>query len=214
MPKINAGRPRGPEADAAIRVALERERRGWSAAELARRMTTAGCPINQSAVNKIEQGDPPRRITVDELVAFAKVYELEVEDLLLPAHAARDKQIADSYRQISKVGGYAVTCVEVVLKELTQLSELIAMDERNVAWASEACTDAQYFLGNLGAAVENLDEGMRERLRSDEPNKPSVAELNFRSLPYHRRAAVAASPKAASTPPPSESSEAARKKRW
>jgi len=176
-------------------------------------MTTAGCPINQSAVNKIEQGDPPRRVTVDELVAFAKVYELEIEDLLLPAHAARDKEIAESYRKISGVGSLVVAYAELVLEELARLSELIAIDERDVAWASEACWDAHYFLGNLGAAVENVDEGVRERLRSDEPRKkPSVADLDFRPVPHHRRAAVAASPKVAPTPPSPASPEPAHDK--
>lgn len=211
MPKINKSRPRGPEADAASRIAIERERRGWSAAELARRMTGAGCEINQSAVNKIEQGDPPRRITVDELVAFAKVYELEIEDLLLPAHAARDKEIAESYRRISNIGSYVVTYAEVVLDELGRLSELITLDDRDVAWATEACRDAQYFLGNLGAAVENIDEGVRERLRSDESTKkPSVDDLDFRTVPHHRRAALAASSRAAPTLPRSASPKTAR----
>lgn len=44
-------------------------------------MTDAGCPIQGSAIYKIEKADPPRRITVDELVAFATVFETSAVDL-------------------------------------------------------------------------------------------------------------------------------------
>jgi hypothetical protein len=51
-------------------------------------MTRLGCPINASAIYKIEKADPPRRITVDELVGFSRAFEISVEDLLLPPEIA------------------------------------------------------------------------------------------------------------------------------
>ncbi|MCY0926924.1 helix-turn-helix domain-containing protein [Streptomyces sp. H27-H1] len=84
-----AKRQRGPgqlagEANVAAHVQLERELRGWSTAELARQVTAAGCPLSQSAVWRIENGEPPRKISVDELVAFAKVFGKPIEQLLEP----------------------------------------------------------------------------------------------------------------------------------
>jgi hypothetical protein len=47
-------------------------------------MTDAGTALHATAIFKIEKGDPPRRITVDELVGFARVFETNVDDLLAP----------------------------------------------------------------------------------------------------------------------------------
>jgi len=72
----------------AARIASEREARGWSLEGLAKRMTDAGCPIDQSAIFKIERTTPRRRIVVDEMVTFAKVFGVPVVDLLLPPEVA------------------------------------------------------------------------------------------------------------------------------
>lgn len=72
------------EDNAAARVALEREVRGWSTTELAARMTKAGVPLNQTAVWRIENGSPRRKITLDEALGFARVFELPLEELMAP----------------------------------------------------------------------------------------------------------------------------------
>lgn len=81
-----AGRPRAgdSEENVAAHIRFERELRGWSTAELARHVTDAGCPISQSAVWRIESGEPRRKISVDELVAFSKVFGKSIGDLLQP----------------------------------------------------------------------------------------------------------------------------------
>lgn len=84
MPRPNAARLPGAEDDLARRVAYERDKRGWSTEGLAARMTAAGCPIQQSAIWKIENGKPRRRITVDELLAFAEVFGTDITGLLQP----------------------------------------------------------------------------------------------------------------------------------
>ncbi|MFJ9523370.1 helix-turn-helix domain-containing protein [Kitasatospora sp. NPDC101801] len=103
------------EEHAAERVRLEREARGWSTAELAKRMTKAGYPINQSSVWRIESGEPRRRINLDEAIGFAKVFELTLEDFLgpaLPADEKRMQAIADTV-----VGGYRLAAQGVELME-------------------------------------------------------------------------------------------------
>ncbi|MEU7168791.1 helix-turn-helix transcriptional regulator [Streptomyces morookaense] len=72
------------EGNIAARVALEREVRGWSTTELAERVTKAGVKLNQTAVWRIENGTPRRRINVDEALAFARVFELPLEELMSP----------------------------------------------------------------------------------------------------------------------------------
>jgi transcriptional regulator with XRE-family HTH domain len=84
VPPRNPGRAQLAEEALAARIAYEREKRGMSYEGLARRLTDVGCPTNQSAIFKIEKGQPRRRITVEELVALGQVFDLPVEDLLVP----------------------------------------------------------------------------------------------------------------------------------
>jgi len=89
------------EDNVAERVRLEREARKWSTATLAERMSEAGFPINQSAIWRIESGDPRRRINLDEAIGFAQVFEIDLENLLGPPQLAmheRAVQLIDDYR--------------------------------------------------------------------------------------------------------------------
>jgi transcriptional regulator with XRE-family HTH domain len=88
VPRPNQPRSIAGEHTLARRIAMEREGRGWTYEALATRMTEAGCPIQSSAIYKIEKGDPPRRITVDELLAFSSAFALPVVDLLRPREVA------------------------------------------------------------------------------------------------------------------------------
>ena len=87
----------------AARIISERETRGWSLEGLAKRMTAAGCAINQSAIYKIEQGQPRRRITVDELVAFSRVFGLPLDDLLTDPVLWRARQIAPLLEELWQI---------------------------------------------------------------------------------------------------------------
>ncbi len=87
MPRPNRERSVLAEENLARRVAFEREARGWTYEGTAKRMTNIGCPIQSTAIYKIEKGQPRRRISVDELVAFAKVFDFPVEEMLMPVGA-------------------------------------------------------------------------------------------------------------------------------
>lgn len=95
MPRPNAPRSIASENALARRVAHEREAAGMSYEGLASRMTKVGCAIQASAIYKIEKADPPRRITVDELVGFGKVFGLPVEQLLLPPELVAADELAE-----------------------------------------------------------------------------------------------------------------------
>ncbi len=97
MPRQNPPRAVAGERDLARRIAYERERRGWTYAGLAKRLTDAGCPINQSAIYKIEKSDPPRRITVAELLALAVVFSVDVPELLIPPEVVESAALADMF---------------------------------------------------------------------------------------------------------------------
>lgn len=75
MPRQNLPRSIGRERVLAERLKYERRRRDLGVDALARLMTEAGCPIRGTAIRRIEDGDPPRTIGVDELAALAEIFE-------------------------------------------------------------------------------------------------------------------------------------------
>jgi transcriptional regulator with XRE-family HTH domain len=93
MPRPNPTRVLGREKTLARRIRFEREGEGWTYEGLASRMAGVGCPIQPSALYKVEKGDPPRRITVDELVALGAVFKLSLDELLLPPEVVADRDL-------------------------------------------------------------------------------------------------------------------------
>ena len=102
MPRPNKAREVYAEEHVAERIAAERDARGWTNDGLAKRMTDAGCAMTGSAIFKIEKGQPRRRITVDELVGFSRVFGMSVEQLLADPvlwNARRLVPLLEDYRR-------------------------------------------------------------------------------------------------------------------
>lgn len=93
MPRRNAPATLPFEANLARRIAWERELRGWSYDSLAQRMTDRGYPIHGSAIYKIEKGDPPRRVTVNELAAFALAFGMNAWELTVHPERVHDPEL-------------------------------------------------------------------------------------------------------------------------
>lgn len=99
MPKAKQPRQVQHERHLARRIKEEREARDLTLDRLAQRMTDAGCPMDKSAIYRIESGDPPRRITVDEAVTVARVLGLELDELLMPAGVVKSKEATRLWRR-------------------------------------------------------------------------------------------------------------------
>jgi transcriptional regulator with XRE-family HTH domain len=141
---------RGPghfvgEANVADHVRLEREMRGWSTAELARQVTAAGCPLSQSAVWRIESGDPPRKISVDELVAFAKVFDKPIDQLLEP---------------VSKGAGEPL--IRLFLNEWIEATRA-SMNADSAVFSAEQTVLSAYW--ENPEALQRFEEDLRETLK-------------------------------------------------
>ena len=80
MPRAN--KPRQIHAREALAANIQRHRqiRRWTPEGLAQRMHAAGCPIQTSAIYKIEKHG--RTVDADELVTFAGVFDVSVAELL------------------------------------------------------------------------------------------------------------------------------------
>lgn len=92
MPKPRPPRQVPHEALLARRIQERREALGWKLDGLAQRMTEAGCPMDKSAIYRIESGKPPRRITFDEAMTFAQVFGTDIVELTLPIAITKSRQ--------------------------------------------------------------------------------------------------------------------------
>ena len=63
---------------------------------LAKRMAEVGCPIQPSALHRIEKGTPRRKVSVDELVAFSEVFGKSIQDLISLPRGELDEQVQEA----------------------------------------------------------------------------------------------------------------------
>jgi transcriptional regulator with XRE-family HTH domain len=63
-------------------VRAERERRGWTQEELAKRLTAKGIDTYASTVAKIESEKKPRAVRLAEATAIADLFEVSLDSLL------------------------------------------------------------------------------------------------------------------------------------
>jgi transcriptional regulator with XRE-family HTH domain len=82
---MEQAKPLKPTEVVAARVHEERSRRGWSAAELARRLQAAGLPWERIVVTKLETGRR-QSVSAEELLALAAVLEISPLHLLVPPY--------------------------------------------------------------------------------------------------------------------------------
>lgn len=129
MPRPNLARSIASEAKLAKRIAHEREDRGLSYEGLAKLMTDAGCAIQGSAIYKIEKGDPPRRVTVDELVALARVFEAgSIDEMLTPVELVERRQ---AQKLIAELGAAGEMFSETIARMMRLLIQFNKLADRN-----------------------------------------------------------------------------------
>jgi transcriptional regulator with XRE-family HTH domain len=76
-------RPLTPTAAVAAKMRELRTDRGWSAAELARRMQAVGIPWERLVVTKLEKGHR-QSVSVEEMLALSHVLDIAPVNLLIP----------------------------------------------------------------------------------------------------------------------------------
>ena len=124
MPRPNRKRSIASEANLAKRIAYERESRGLSYEGLASLMTDRGCAIQGSAIYKIEKGDPPRRVTVDELVALKQVFEVSIDELLTPMELIEQRQAKELIEELDRV---AELSAETAVRLFNMYTQYVAL---------------------------------------------------------------------------------------
>jgi transcriptional regulator with XRE-family HTH domain len=159
----------GGEDHLALRVTTERNRLGLSQEKLAEAMVAAGCPVPQSAISKIENpGRGGRRaISVEEAIAFAKVFDVPLGELLLPPDVVRDK--------VAWQGYVRATELQAQIRTLTNLYEDELLWLRSAAAASEPLR--RELLAHGSAVRRKVTADLREIAINDgdDPATVSVA---------------------------------------
>src|SRR4051812_25969393 len=103
MARSNHSGSLGDETSLARRIARERASAGLSYEALAKLMTESGCKIHGSAIYKIEKANPPRSVSVNELIAFSTVFGKSVDDLLTPIEVLDDQRAKELVAELEEV---------------------------------------------------------------------------------------------------------------
>jgi transcriptional regulator with XRE-family HTH domain len=146
------------------RVREERDRRGWSQGELAKRLTERGIHVHASTIAKIESEKKPRAVRLGEAVGIADLFELSVDALL-------DRQGPDDS---------TLTFALTVLLSYASGAERQIQQARNVATDIEdqlASVEESFdvpFIEHLQRAAQDMADGL-EVARSNAKTLSSIA---------------------------------------
>ena len=66
------------------RVRREMAAKEWTVPELSRQMESNGCPIQPKSLYRVFDDEQPRTITADEMIAFSRVFDVSLDDLITP----------------------------------------------------------------------------------------------------------------------------------
>lgn len=74
----------GSETNVVRHIVIEMSARGWKQSDLCRRMARARRPIHPSELSRLLNGQEHRRLSIDQLIGLAEVFEYPINYLLLP----------------------------------------------------------------------------------------------------------------------------------
>jgi transcriptional regulator with XRE-family HTH domain len=124
MPRQNPRPDTSAEAIVARNVQWRREARGWSMAELASRMAAAGSPVNQTAIHKIEKGEPRRTISLNEALALAQAFGITVAELLTSPEATIYSDTERGLEEIRQITADAETFTARLAEPVSRLRRI------------------------------------------------------------------------------------------
>lgn len=130
------------EDNLAIRIRMERERRGWSAQQLIRAMAAEGCEVPLNSIGRIESGQ--RAIRFDEALALARVFEISLDDFatalpVLHDYKANESVViaAERVERLFELSADATVALGAALSILSDYDNQAASTDRSVDRALE-----------------------------------------------------------------------------
>jgi transcriptional regulator with XRE-family HTH domain len=134
------------------RVKEERDRMGWTQAQIAKMLCDIGIrPMHGTTVAKIEAGD--RSVRINEAMGFADLFEIPVESLVgrVPHGSAHDSLISTVRGLLVAAHGSISQVAEMRQRLGTYLGDIFTDDE-----CDEIVEDADRALTDLERAQEQL----------------------------------------------------------
>lgn len=171
------------------RVRTEREKRGWTQADLASRLSEFGLALHPSAIAKIElrDVDRPRAIRLDEAEVIARVFGLTVDEMYeSPEHRIQSLE--------TKIGFFVgdfdrlVSDGAKILEEVSALLELSTEADRASLSARLSVPELGELLKTSAQLVDAVVFDAADRARQGLPSNESL----MRMLPPSRFAAYRA----------------------
>lgn len=146
------------EAQASRAVAEMRQARNWSYGDLAKRMLDdAGCTIDRSSLQKIEKATPPRKISLNELVAFSKVFEAPLSAFLGVDFDAENELTWSSIDHAERLASVMLRARDEYQAVIEPLQDLASRDTRFRERMKER------FYNNLGDRRIMFEDSVEER---------------------------------------------------
>jgi hypothetical protein len=137
MPRARKSSKIGAEDSLAKRIKFEKDARGWSYAELSRRLSEAGVELNPSSLQKTcnppdGPDKQPRPIRVDELVAFAKVFGTTTDKLLEDQEYVNSEIVAKAMSELARADDLLVEAAQVILDNQVTLARAVEFSSNAV----------------------------------------------------------------------------------
>ncbi len=164
----------GAEQALRDRVRLEIEQRGWSQDEFAREVRNLGVPMTQQTMKDFFTKTPPRRVKVEEMLAFARVLGITPLELVEPVGVAVDAHIA----RLTGVVREKVIATEQAWRELVEawidLSELAGRDD---LYAQAVAANKSFSTTDLVPTFDMDDTRIGDNERHSEGTERSLFEI-------------------------------------
>ena len=133
---------------------VERERRDWKQADLAKMLSDKGIPMHWTTVAKIEKGD--RSVRIDEATAIADLFEVSV-DVLLGRNVERESDLFYTLRAVQYTARQSAQQTAAIAAALADsLTDLDALEFNGREALEKEVVSAQRALRRAQAAFSNV----------------------------------------------------------
>lgn len=132
-------------------ISARRQELGLSYEKLATLMRSHGSRVTASALYKTEKGVPPRRLTIDDLIAATHALQLDIADALGSSFRLETHHVHEALEDLTTAGENAASHIRSRDSLVQKTCELV---ERMIESHPDGCTDT--FLAALRRASEVL----------------------------------------------------------
>jgi transcriptional regulator with XRE-family HTH domain len=129
MPRVNTERSLDNERMVAARIAYERQQNDWSYQQTSNKLKRVGGSLGAAEIQKIEKEN--RRLSIDELVAFAKLFKLSPNEIMTPLELVLNKRAMEFVRKADHALEALAKSVRELIETSVELSQLQQTNSRD-----------------------------------------------------------------------------------